>query len=108
MQALFSRGGTSSKLLSALLYIALGWFALPYTGAMKASLGSGATALIVVGGVIYSLGAIIYAAHWPDPVPETFGYHEIFHAAVILAAGLHFVAVRHVIVAARMAACAAS
>ncbi len=107
-QSLLSRGGSSSKLMSAALYVALGWMALPYTGAMKASLGPAATGLVVVGGVIYSLGAAVYAAHWPNPVPDVFGYHELFHAAVIVAAVLHFGAVRHVVVAAREAACAAS
>jgi hemolysin III len=36
---------------------------------------------------------VVYAARWPDPAPATFGYHEVFHALVVLAAGLHFAAV---------------
>ena len=70
-------------------------------------MGPEATALVVAGGVIYSLGAVIYAAKWPNPAPETFGYHEVFHDAVILAAALHFGAVRSVVSDAKDALCAA-
>lgn len=76
IHSVFSKGGTGSKVLSAALYIALGWIALPYSQQMKAALGPGATGLVVAGGVIYSLGAVIYAAHWPDPYPEVFGYRK--------------------------------
>ena len=50
-------------------------------------------ALIAVGGVLYTVGAIIHAAHRPDPWPTVFGYHEIFHAFVIGGAVLHYIAV---------------
>jgi hemolysin III len=92
-----SRGGAGSKATSALLYIALGWIVLPYARQLKIVLGAQATALVAAGGVIYSLGAVIYAAKWPDPSPEVFGYHELFHAAVIVASALHFGAVRSVV-----------
>jgi hemolysin III len=104
--SLMSKGGPGSKAMSAILYIALGWIILPYARQLKVVLGGQATALVVAGGVIYSLGAVVYAARWPDPAPETFGYHEIFHAAVVVASALHFGAVRSVVVdAAKDALC---
>jgi hemolysin III len=47
----------------------------------------------VGGGVVYTLGAAVYALRRPDPAPAVFGYHEVFHALVIIAAVLHFAAV---------------
>lgn len=103
-----SRGGAGSKAFSAILYVALGWIILPYARQLKVVLGPEATAMVVAGGVIYSLGAVVYASKWPDPSPEVFGYHEVFHAAVIVASALHFGAVRSVVGKARDALCAAN
>ena len=55
--------------------------------------GLGAGALIAVGGLLYTAGAIVYARQRPDPNPAVFGYHEIFHLLVIAAAAAHFAAV---------------
>ena len=49
--------------------------------------------MLAVGGVFYSLGAAVYAARRPDPWPTVFGYHEVFHALVVLGALCHWVAV---------------
>ncbi len=81
------------KVVTALLYLALGWVALPYAGALGTVLGPAGIALLVAGGVAYSLGALVYALRRPDPVPAVFGYHEVFHALVIVASILHFAAV---------------
>jgi hemolysin III len=48
---------------------------------------------VAVGGILYSVGAIIYATKRPNPVPKVFGYHEVFHALVIAAAALHYAVV---------------
>ena len=48
--------------------------------------------LFLAGGVLYSAGAVVYATKRPDPWPNTFGFHEVFHALVIAAAVTHFVA----------------
>ncbi len=74
-------------------YIALGWvavFAMP-----QLLHGGGATvvALVIAGGVLYTTGAVFYAIRRPNPWPGTFGYHEVFHAAVTLAALCHYVAI---------------
>jgi hemolysin III len=52
--------------------------------------GSLAIGMLVVCGVIYSVGALVYALRRPDPFPRVFGYHEVFHALVIVASGCLF------------------
>jgi len=81
------------KFLVAAVCVLLGWAALPLLPALKAALGFGAVVLLASGGVAYSLGALVYALRRPDPFPGVFGYHEVFHALVIVAAGFHFAAV---------------
>jgi hemolysin III len=72
------------------LAIALGWVAVPVLPAVVAKLGWVATALIGLGGVLYTVGAVIYARRRPDPLPEVFGYHEVFHALTIAGAACHY------------------
>jgi hemolysin III len=78
------------KWVTALVYVALGWVAVAAFPAMFDELGVTATMLVAVGGVLYTLGAIVYAAQRPDPAPAVFGYHEIFHALVIAAAAVQY------------------
>lgn len=78
------------KWLAVILYIAMGWLAFPYLPELKQALGASKVHYILAGGVIYTVGAIIYGLKKPNPFPRIFGYHEIFHLLVILAAGLHF------------------
>ena len=75
------------------LSIALGWVALPALPAVVDELGWFATALIGLGGVLYTLGAVIYARRRPDPLPDVFGYHEVFHALTIAGASAHYAVV---------------
>lgn len=81
------------KALVAVVCVLLGWAAVPLLPALKAALGTGAVVLLAAGGVAYSLGAAVYALRRPDPFPNVFGYHEIFHALVIAAAACHFAVV---------------
>ncbi|NNN19194.1 MAG: hemolysin III family protein [Acidimicrobiaceae bacterium] len=74
------------KWLNAVVYITLGWVALLVLPELTRSSGIIALSLLVTGGVLYTIGAIIYALRRPDPNPAIFGYHEIFHAFVIAAA----------------------
>jgi hemolysin III len=78
------------RALATALYLLLGWAAVPLVPAMYRELGPGPLALLAAGGLLYSVGAVIYATRRPDPFPRVFGYHEIFHALVIAAAGLHY------------------
>src|SRR5256885_37610 len=55
--------------------------------------GVAALVLILVGGLIYTVGAVFYATRRPNPWPATFGYHEFFHAATVVAAICHHVAI---------------
>jgi hemolysin III len=79
--------------LGVALYLLLGWVAVWYAETILHNAGLAASVLLVVGGVLYSLGAVCYALRWPDPWPSTFGYHEIFHACTAFAAICQFVAV---------------
>lgn len=74
----------------AMLYVALGWAVVVFWPALHDALGPAGLFGLVVGGVLYSIGAIVYAARRPDPAPAVFGYHEIFHAFVVAAAICHF------------------
>ncbi|MGH7894750.1 MAG: PAQR family membrane homeostasis protein TrhA [Candidatus Binatia bacterium] len=81
------------KWLSSALYVALGWVGVAAMPGLVAHVGWTPTALLFVGGVLYSLGALVYALRRPDPVPSVFGYHEVFHALVVVAAMAHYAAV---------------
>ena len=76
--------------VSAAIYISLGWVAIIAMPQLFDRLGALGIALIAAGGLLYSVGAIVYARKRPDPVPTVFGYHEIFHVLVVAAAALHF------------------
>jgi hemolysin III len=75
------------------IYIALGWVAIFVLPDMLAIGGVAALVLLLVGGALYTVGAVFYATRWPDPWPRTFGYHEFFHAATVLAAICHHIAI---------------
>jgi len=79
--------------LAAALYVLMGWAVLPVLPALHVVLGWGALALLGAGGLLYTVGAVIYAARRPDPFPRVFGYHEVFHALVVAAAACHLAVV---------------
>ncbi len=81
------------KWLVALTYVLLGWVAVATFPDLLHELGVTATAMVAGGGVLYTLGAVVYALKRPDPVPPVFGYHEVFHALVIAAAALQYAVV---------------
>jgi hemolysin III len=81
------------KWLTAGAYVALGWFSIIAVPEITARTGFGALALLAAGGLAYTAGAVVYARRRPDPRPATFGYHEIFHVLVVVAAAAHFTAV---------------
>ncbi|WP_092529165.1 PAQR family membrane homeostasis protein TrhA [Amycolatopsis arida] len=75
------------------IYIALGWVAIFVLPELARHAGVAALVLLLVGGAFYTLGAILYATRWPNFWPETFGYHEFFHACTVLAAASHYIAI---------------
>ncbi len=81
------------RAIAAALAVALGWMVVAVFPALHAAVGNGAVALLVAGGVAYTIGAVVYAVKRPDPLPAIFGYHEVFHALVVLAAACHFAVV---------------
>ncbi len=84
---------TAPKWVTASVYIALGWVAVIAMPQLAERLGALGVSLLMGGGLLYTAGAIIYAARRPDPAPAVFGYHEIFHALVLAAAAAHFAVV---------------
>ncbi len=78
------------KWLFALVYLALGWVSAAIFGELPAAVGWLGVAGLAGGGLLYTLGAVIYASERPNPWPRTFGYHEVFHAFVLTAAALHY------------------
>ena len=87
--------------LVAALYIGFGSAILVFWPALHGALGASGLTVLLLGGLFYSTGAVIYAARRPDPVPAVFGYHEIFHALVVAAAVCHFTVVASVMRALR-------
>jgi hemolysin III len=82
--------------LGAGLYLALGWLGVIAVPELFAA-GIAWAVLIVVGGGLYTLGALAYATQWPNPAPAVFGFHEVFHVLVIVAAATQFVAVTAIV-----------
>jgi hemolysin III len=78
------------KWLFAAVYLALGFVTAAIVGELPAAIGWLGLAGLVTGGLLYTLGAIVYATQRPDPSPKVFGYHEVFHALVLAAASLHY------------------
>ncbi len=81
------------KWVAALVYLSLGWVAVLGFPGLWEEMGVAGTLLVAAGGLFYTLGAVVYATQRPNPNPRVFGYHEIFHLFVILAAAAHFAAV---------------
>lgn len=83
----------SPKWVSVIIYLAVGWIGALAFPAIVGSAGIGAGLLIATGGILYTVGAVVYATQRPDPNPTYFGYHEVFHVFVIGAAATHFAAI---------------
>lgn len=88
---------TSPRWVGVPIYIAVGWTAIFVLRPITVNGGAAALVLMLVGGLLYSLGAVCYATHWPNVKPGYFGYHEVFHAFTILAAACHYIAVFFVV-----------
>ena len=78
--------------LYVVIYLAMGWAAVAYLPEfLQANLAM--MLLILIGGLLYTLGAVVYAMKKPNPFPGHFGFHEIFHSFTVLAFMCHWTAV---------------
>jgi hemolysin III len=75
------------------VYVALGWVAVIYLPDFLRRGGVALLTLIVVGGLLYTVGAVVYGIKRPNPSPRWFGFHEIFHACTVAAFVVHYIAV---------------
>jgi hemolysin III len=75
------------------LYLLLGWAALIYGDEFFAKAPTDVMVLIIVGGGLYTIGALVYGFKWPNPSPRWFGFHEVFHALTIAAFVVHYIGV---------------
>lgn len=78
-------------------YVATGFVTLVRWRALAASTPPQVLSLMLTGGVVYVVGALVYATRWPDPLPQRLGFHEIWHGFVLAASGLHFAAVAAIV-----------
>lgn len=78
------------RVLSTLIYLAMGWLILTVIGPLSRGLTANGLHWLVAGGLCYSLGAVVYALKRPDPIPEVFGFHEIWHCFVLAGSFCHF------------------
>lgn len=83
--------------IGAALYIAIGWVVVAAIPKLAGSVEALPLALLLSGGIIYTVGAIVLGSRWPDPHPRIFGYHEVWHTMTIVAAGLHYVAILRIV-----------
>lgn len=84
--------------LAVTVYLVLGWLIVPLIPQLWNNAGPAVVWLLLIGGLVYSLGALIYGFRWPGRNARMFGYHEHFHAATIIAAIIHLVAMWIVVV----------
>lgn len=75
------------------LYVLLGWAAVLYWGDFVDQASTAVLVLMIVGGGLYTLGALVYGFKWPDPFPRWYGFHEVFHTLTIAAFVVHYVGV---------------
>jgi len=81
------------KWVAAAIGLGMGWGGVANLPQVIARLSGGGVALLMAGGLVYSIGAVVYARRRPDPLPSVFGYHELFHALTIVAVACQYVAI---------------
>lgn len=84
---------SAPRWLSVASYIGLGWVAVFFLPELWRAYGGGVMGLMAFGGVLYTVGGVVYARKRPNPAPEWFGFHELFHALTIAAFAVQFAAV---------------
>ena len=87
----------ASKAVVALRYLVVGWCLMAVVADAWHHLGVAGFLLLLVGGLAYTAGALVFAFQRPDPWPATFGFHEVFHVLTVAGAALHYVAIAFVV-----------
>ncbi len=75
------------------VYVALGWAAAFWAGDFMAAADVSVLTLMLVGGLLYSAGGLVYALKRPDPLPRWFGFHEVFHTLTVAAFAVHYIGI---------------
>jgi hemolysin III len=89
---------SAPKWIAAAIGIALGWIAVAALPELVTNVAPAGVILLVIGGLAYTAGAIVYARSRPDPVPSVFGYHELFHALTIVGIAFQYTAIAFFVV----------
>ena len=89
--------GRGSAIVAQTLYIALGWMAVAAGPQLADRVDARTLVLLAVGGILFTVGAVTLATHWPDPSPRVLGYHEIWHVLVVAAVVCHLIALSGVV-----------
>ncbi len=76
--------------LSTATYLAMGYLALVLAGPIIREVGTGGLAWLVGGGVAYTVGAVIFTRERPDPLPDRFGFHGLWHLLVLVGSACHY------------------
>ena len=74
-------------------YVALGWVAVFVTPELLHNSGVAALVLVAAGGLVYTIGGVVYGVKWPNPSPRNFGFHEVFHLCTLIAAACQYIAI---------------
>jgi hemolysin III len=82
----------AAQMVGGALYLVLGWLAVLAFPQLLSHVSDVALVLLVAGGLAYTCGAVVLARRRPDPAPRVFGYHEVWHSLVIVAAACHYAA----------------
>jgi hemolysin III len=90
-------GIAERRFVGAACYIALGWVAVAASPVLVRELTATQLALVIAGGVMYTVGVFVLGSKRPDPFPRVFGYHEVWHVMVVAAAVCHFIAIESLV-----------
>lgn len=95
--ALATAGVAEKPVLGLACYIGLGWILILALPELARRLSATELALLLVGGVLYTAGAVFLGTKWPDPFPAIFGYHEVWHLMVVAACVCHYITIFSVV-----------
>jgi hemolysin III len=84
--------------LNSIIYVVMGWLCISAVGQMRSTLPTGAIVWLIIGGLLYTFGAVVYATKLFDFIPGKFGFHEVWHIFVLLGALSHFVSIMAMLV----------